>query len=132
MSYILKTLFNHFVIMNISFFFSNFILYDLLIYYPHGSIVYQIYVSLGSLEDVQTINYQPTSVLLYAYSHGVGALTVLGIMDSSLLTPPSDDADAKTQFRKPSTDATNRKYRRHTPVNGSSSSDGRLFNSIWF
>ncbi|KAF5441986.1 hypothetical protein F2P56_037058 [Juglans regia] len=44
-------------------------------------------------------------------------------MDSNLQSPPSDDADAKTQFRKPSTDATNRKYRRHTPVSGSSSSD---------
>lgn len=49
---------------------------------------------------------------------------VLGIMESDSLSPSSDNGDAKTTFRKPSTDAANRKYRRRSPVGGSSSSDG--------
>lgn len=39
-------------------------------------------------------------------------------------SPPTDTADAKTAFRKPSNDAANRKYRRRSPVSGSSSSSG--------
>jgi hypothetical protein len=49
---------------------------------------------------------------------------VLGIMESDSLSPSSENGDAKTTFRKPSTDAANRKYRRRSPVGGSSSSDG--------
>ncbi|RVW35931.1 hypothetical protein CK203_090600 [Vitis vinifera] len=45
-------------------------------------------------------------------------------MDSSLKSPPRDKADAKTAFRKPTNDATNRKYRRRSPTSGSSSSGG--------
>ncbi|KAG6638518.1 arginine/serine-rich coiled-coil protein 2-like isoform X2 [Carya illinoinensis] len=41
-------------------------------------------------------------------------------MDSNFQSPFPDDGDAKTTFRKPSTDAANGKYWRHT---GSSSSD---------
>lgn len=44
-------------------------------------------------------------------------------MDADLQSLPPDNADAKAAFRKPSTDATNRKYRRHSPVSGSSSPD---------
>ncbi|KAK9290763.1 hypothetical protein L1049_008939 [Liquidambar formosana] len=49
---------------------------------------------------------------------------VVGIMDSKKQSPSPDNADAKTAFRKPSNDTANRKYRRHSPVSGSSSSDG--------
>ncbi|KAF8398228.1 hypothetical protein HHK36_017154 [Tetracentron sinense] len=35
-----------------------------------------------------------------------------------------DNADSRPSFRKPSNDAVNRKYRRHSPVSGSSSSGG--------
>lgn len=45
-------------------------------------------------------------------------------MDSNMQSPPTDTADAKTAFRKPSNDAANRKYRRRSPVSGSSSSSG--------
>ncbi|KAL5546544.1 hypothetical protein UlMin_006231 [Ulmus minor] len=45
-------------------------------------------------------------------------------MDTNLQSPPRDNADVKAAFRKPSTDAVNRKYRRHSPVSRSSSSDG--------
>lgn len=45
-------------------------------------------------------------------------------MDSKTLSPSPDNADAKAAFRKPSNDAANRKYRRRSPVSGSSSSDG--------
>ncbi|XP_034694038.1 arginine/serine-rich coiled-coil protein 2 isoform X1 [Vitis riparia] len=45
-------------------------------------------------------------------------------MDSSSKSPPRDKADAKTAFRKPTNDATNRKYRRRSPTSGSSSSGG--------
>ncbi|GMY19533.1 arginine/serine-rich coiled-coil protein 2 isoform X1 [Fagus crenata] len=44
-------------------------------------------------------------------------------MDADLRSPPPDNADARTAFRKPSTDAANRKYRRHSPISGSSSPD---------
>lgn len=47
-------------------------------------------------------------------------------MDSKTLSPSPDNADAKAAFRKPSNDAANRKYRRRSPVSGSSSSDGSL------
>nr|GEV71912.1 hypothetical protein [Tanacetum cinerariifolium] len=43
-------------------------------------------------------------------------------MDSDLRS--SDGAGGKTSFHKPSNDASNRKYRRRSPVSGSSSSDG--------
>ncbi|KAA8517283.1 hypothetical protein F0562_017576 [Nyssa sinensis] len=45
-------------------------------------------------------------------------------MDSNLQSSSPDNADAKAAFRKPSNDAANRKYRRRSPINGSSSSDG--------
>ncbi|KAF7147970.1 hypothetical protein RHSIM_Rhsim03G0036800 [Rhododendron simsii] len=45
-------------------------------------------------------------------------------MESKTLSPSPDNADAKAAFRKPSNDAANRKYRRRSPVSGSSSSDG--------
>lgn len=35
--------------------------------------------------------------------------------------PPSDAAGAKAAFHKPSNDPSNRKYRRRSPVSGSSS-----------
>ncbi|KAH0972901.1 hypothetical protein GBA52_025057 [Prunus armeniaca] len=45
-------------------------------------------------------------------------------MDLNLDSPPAaDGGDAKTAFRKPATDAANRKYRRRSPVGGSSPSD---------
>lgn len=43
-------------------------------------------------------------------------------MESS--TPES--SDLKAAFHKPSNDAANRNYRRHSPTDGSSSSDGKL------
>ncbi|XP_057467727.1 uncharacterized protein LOC130757099 isoform X1 [Actinidia eriantha] len=45
-------------------------------------------------------------------------------MESNSPSPSPDNADAKAAFRKPSNDASNRKYRRRSPVSGSSSSDG--------
>ncbi|XP_057983164.1 uncharacterized protein LOC131168029 isoform X2 [Malania oleifera] len=42
-------------------------------------------------------------------------------MDLNLQSPSSGNADAKTAFHKPSNDAANRKYRRRSPVSGSSS-----------
>lgn len=45
-------------------------------------------------------------------------------MDSNLPTSPTDSDSAKAAFRKPSNDVVNRKYRRRSPVDGSSSSDG--------
>uniref|UniRef100_A0A5B6Z8K2 Putative arginine/serine-rich coiled-coil protein 2 isoform X2 n=1 Tax=Davidia involucrata TaxID=16924 RepID=A0A5B6Z8K2_DAVIN len=45
-------------------------------------------------------------------------------MDSNLQSSSPDTADAKAAFRKPSNDAANRKYRRRSPISGSSSSDG--------
>ncbi|GLT95786.1 hypothetical protein SLE2022_134480 [Rubroshorea leprosula] len=45
-------------------------------------------------------------------------------MDSKLPSPPGDGSNTKTAFRKPSNDAANRKYRRRSPVGGSSSSEG--------
>lgn len=48
-------------------------------------------------------------------------------MDLNLESPPAaDGGDAKTAFRKPATDAANRKYRRRSPVGGSSPSDGQF------
>ncbi|KAI5317629.1 hypothetical protein L3X38_037336 [Prunus dulcis] len=50
---------------------------------------------------------------------------VVALMDLNLDSPPAaDGGDAKTAFRKPATDAANRKYRRRSPVGGSSPSDG--------
>ncbi|XP_038720604.1 serine/threonine-protein kinase fray2-like isoform X3 [Tripterygium wilfordii] len=46
------------------------------------------------------------------------------VMDSDMQMPPQENADRKTAFHKPLSDAANRKYRRHSPVGGSSSSDG--------
>ncbi|GFS36817.1 hypothetical protein Acr_00g0048180 [Actinidia rufa] len=45
-------------------------------------------------------------------------------MESNSPSLSPDNADAKAAFRKPSNDASNRKYRRRSPVSGSSSSDG--------
>ncbi|KAL7197682.1 hypothetical protein ACSBR2_020244 [Camellia fascicularis] len=45
-------------------------------------------------------------------------------MESNRLSPSPENADAKAAFRKPLNDAANRKYRRRSPVGGSSSSDG--------
>ncbi|XVF07097.1 hypothetical protein REPUB_Repub06bG0109100 [Reevesia pubescens] len=45
-------------------------------------------------------------------------------MDSNLRTSPPDSSDAKAAFRKPSNDASNRQYRRHSPVTRLSSSEG--------
>ncbi|XP_038694620.1 arginine/serine-rich coiled-coil protein 2 isoform X2 [Tripterygium wilfordii] len=42
-------------------------------------------------------------------------------MDSDLQLPSPANTDSKTAFRKPLSDAANRKYRRHSPVGGSSS-----------
>lgn len=42
-------------------------------------------------------------------------------MDKSLASQSPDTSDAKPSFRKPSNDASHRKYRRHSPVSGSSS-----------
>ncbi|CAK9188518.1 unnamed protein product [Ilex paraguariensis] len=49
---------------------------------------------------------------------------VLDNMDSNLLSSTSSGADVKADFRKPLSDAANRKYRRRSPLSGSSSSDG--------
>ncbi|XP_010112862.2 arginine/serine-rich coiled-coil protein 2 isoform X3 [Morus notabilis] len=46
---------------------------------------------------------------------------LLDTMDSNLQSPNQDNVDVKPAFRKPTTDATNRKYRRHSPVSGSQS-----------
>ncbi|MBA0615559.1 hypothetical protein Godav_015682 [Gossypium davidsonii] len=46
-------------------------------------------------------------------------------MDSNLQTSPNN-SDAKTAFRKPSTDSSNRQYRRRSPVSGLSSSEGLI------
>ncbi|KAM0940977.1 putative small acidic protein [Dioscorea sansibarensis] len=43
-------------------------------------------------------------------------------MDSALPSRPHDDADMKPSFRKPSNEMATRKYRRHSPVDGSDSS----------
>eukprot|EP00268_Persea_americana_P015114 TRINITY_DN1685_c0_g2_i1.p1 TRINITY_DN1685_c0_g2~~TRINITY_DN1685_c0_g2_i1.p1 ORF type:complete len:483 (-),score=113.03 TRINITY_DN1685_c0_g2_i1:986-2434(-) len=43
-------------------------------------------------------------------------------MDSSLQSQSPDNSDAKPSFRKPANDATNRKYRRRSPISGSPSS----------
>ncbi|GLT28023.1 hypothetical protein SLA2020_029810 [Shorea laevis] len=45
-------------------------------------------------------------------------------MDSNLQSPPPDGSNTKTEFRKPSNDAANRKYWRRSPVGVSSSSEG--------
>ncbi|GMP97816.1 hypothetical protein CsSME_00045925 [Camellia sinensis var. sinensis] len=44
-------------------------------------------------------------------------------MESNTLSPCPENADAKAAFRKPLNDAASRKYRRRSPVGGSSSSD---------
>ncbi|GMP97811.1 hypothetical protein CsSME_00045925 [Camellia sinensis var. sinensis] len=51
-------------------------------------------------------------------------IVVLAIMESNTLSPCPENADAKAAFRKPLNDAASRKYRRRSPVGGSSSSDG--------
>ncbi|KAH7672032.1 Lysine-rich nucleolar protein 1 [Dioscorea alata] len=43
-------------------------------------------------------------------------------MDSALPSRPHDDVDMKPSFRKPSNEMATRKYRRHSPVDGSDSS----------
>ncbi|XP_021297471.1 arginine/serine-rich coiled-coil protein 2 isoform X1 [Herrania umbratica] len=45
-------------------------------------------------------------------------------MDSNLQTSPPDSSDAKAAFRKFSNDASNRQYRRRSPISRSSSSEG--------
>lgn len=45
-------------------------------------------------------------------------------MDSNLQTSPPDNSDAKAAFRKPSNDASNRQYRRRSPVSRLSSPEG--------
>ncbi|XP_059646071.1 uncharacterized protein LOC132290395 isoform X2 [Cornus florida] len=45
-------------------------------------------------------------------------------MDSNTQSSSPENADVRAAFRKPSNDAANRKYRRRSPVSGSSSSDG--------
>ncbi|KAJ8760145.1 hypothetical protein K2173_011001 [Erythroxylum novogranatense] len=45
-------------------------------------------------------------------------------MEPNTQSLPPDDAEVKTTFRKPSGDVSTRNYRRHSPVHGSSSSDG--------
>lgn len=38
-----------------------------------------------------------------------------------------ESSDSKAEFRKPSNDAANRKYRRRSPLGKSSSSDGQFY-----
>ncbi|XP_010044363.2 arginine/serine-rich coiled-coil protein 2 isoform X2 [Eucalyptus grandis] len=45
-------------------------------------------------------------------------------MDAKAQSSPPDNADVKAAFHKPSNDASNRNYRRHSPASNSSSSDG--------
>ncbi|XP_024460146.2 uncharacterized protein LOC7496082 isoform X1 [Populus trichocarpa] len=45
-------------------------------------------------------------------------------MDSGIQSPQLENTETKATFRKPSNDMANRKYRRHSPMNGSSLSDG--------
>ncbi|XP_004497722.1 uncharacterized protein [Cicer arietinum] len=45
-------------------------------------------------------------------------------MGSNSQSPPHDNSDTKNAFRKPSGEATNRNYRRRSPIEGSSSPDG--------
>ncbi|XVF40891.1 hypothetical protein PTKIN_Ptkin01aG0153200 [Pterospermum kingtungense] len=45
-------------------------------------------------------------------------------MDSNLQTSPPDNSEAKAAFRKPSNDASNRQYRRRSPVSRLSSTEG--------
>lgn len=45
---------------------------------------------------------------------------------------PPESSVVKAAFRKPSNDAANRNYRRRSPTDGSSSSDGKLFFLIAF
>ncbi|KAK4837175.1 hypothetical protein QYF36_003385 [Acer negundo] len=54
--------------------------------------------------------------------------TISRVSDKMESQSPSPDAaaDTKAAFRKPSNEAANRKYRRRSPLNGSSSSDGSL------
>jgi hypothetical protein len=46
------------------------------------------------------------------------------LMDSGVQSPQLENTETKATFRKPSNDMANRKYRRHSPMNGSSLSDG--------
>jgi len=45
-------------------------------------------------------------------------------MDPALAKNSMDNSDVKPSFHKPAQDATNRKYRRHTPNGSDSSSSG--------
>ncbi|CAK7340247.1 unnamed protein product [Dovyalis caffra] len=45
-------------------------------------------------------------------------------MDTGIQSPQLENIETKATFRKPSNDMANRKYRRHSPLNGSPSSDG--------
>ncbi|XP_030449600.2 uncharacterized protein LOC115672009 isoform X1 [Syzygium oleosum] len=45
-------------------------------------------------------------------------------MDAKAQSSPPNNADVKAAFHKPSNDASNRNYRRHSPASNSSSSDG--------
>lgn len=45
---------------------------------------------------------------------------------------PPGSSDVKAAFRKLSNDTANRNYRRHSPTDGSSSSDGKLSFPIVF
>lgn len=49
-------------------------------------------------------------------------------MESNEQFSPRENVDvkAKATFRKPANDAGNRKYRRRSPVNGSSSPEGKV------
>ncbi|XWS43038.1 hypothetical protein CRYUN_Cryun16bG0066800 [Craigia yunnanensis] len=49
---------------------------------------------------------------------------VIGFMGSNLQTSSPDGSDAKAAFCKPSNDASNRQYRRRSPVSSLSSSEG--------
>nr|GMC85998.1 arginine/serine-rich coiled-coil protein 2 isoform X2 [Ipomoea batatas] len=59
------------------------------------------------------------------FSCGILVDSVFGYnMDSNGQTSSGDQFDAKGAFRRLSTDTTNRKYRRRSPVGGSASADG--------
>lgn len=57
----------------------------------------------------------------------------VGRMGSNSQSPPHDNSDTKNAFRKPSGEATNRNYRRRSPIEGSSSPDGSsVLNFVFF
>lgn len=54
------------------------------------------------------------------------------MMDAKAQSSPPNNADVKAAFHKPSNDASNRNYRRHSLASNSSSSDGPfLFPSFY-